>query len=112
MRDQVLITGATAGFGEACAHLFAEKGFDLILTGRRADRLDKLSALLKEKHGTTVVTLNFDVRDEDAVQKAIKERDLKVHGWVFDIKTGRLIDLKFNFEKALQEIMEIYRLED
>jgi NADP-dependent 3-hydroxy acid dehydrogenase YdfG len=71
MRDQVLITGATAGFGEACAHLFAENGFDLILTGRRADRLDKLSVLLQEKHGTNVITLNFDVRDEDAVQKAI-----------------------------------------
>lgn len=45
-----------------------------------------------------------------AVQQAHKERGLLVHGWVFDIHTGRLIDLKINFHKALEEIMEIYRL--
>ncbi len=46
-----------------------------------------------------------------AVQTAVKERGLKVHGWVFDIKTGRLIDLKINFQKELQDIMEIYNLD-
>jgi carbonic anhydrase len=45
-----------------------------------------------------------------AVQKASLERDLKVHGWVFDIHSGKLIDLKIDFDKILQEIMEIYRL--
>lgn len=45
-----------------------------------------------------------------AVQTAYKERGLKVHGWVFDIKTGRLKDLKINFEKELSGIMEIYNL--
>lgn len=44
------------------------------------------------------------------VQKAIKTENLKVHGWVFDIKTGELKDLKIDFEKILGEIMEIYRL--
>lgn len=46
-----------------------------------------------------------------AVQQAYKERGLKVHGWVFDIHTGKLIDLKINFEDILQHIMEIYNLE-
>jgi carbonic anhydrase len=46
-----------------------------------------------------------------AVQKAIRERELKVHGWVFDVHSGKLIDLKINFEKYLQNIMEIYHLD-
>lgn len=44
------------------------------------------------------------------VQKAYKERTLTVHGWVFDIKTGQLIDLKIDFDKILKGIMEIYRI--
>lgn len=45
-----------------------------------------------------------------AVQKAYKDRGLIVHGWVFDIRTGQLIDLKINFNKILSNIMEIYNL--
>ena len=45
-----------------------------------------------------------------AVQQAYKERGLQVHGWVFDIHTGKLIDLKIDFNKILSDIMEIYRL--
>lgn len=45
-----------------------------------------------------------------AVQRAIKERGLTVHGWVFDIHTGKLIDLKIDFPKILEDIMEIYHL--
>ena len=44
------------------------------------------------------------------VQLAYRDRKLTVHGWVFDIHTGELIDLKIDFDKILQEIMEIYRL--
>lgn len=44
------------------------------------------------------------------VQRANKERGLKVHGWVFDINTGKLIDLKIDFDKILRSIMEIYRI--
>lgn len=46
-----------------------------------------------------------------AVQQAHKERGLMVHGWVFDIRTGKLIDLKIDFPKILSEIMEIYKLD-
>ncbi|MBC7888083.1 MAG: carbonic anhydrase [Ferruginibacter sp.] len=45
-----------------------------------------------------------------AVQSAYKERGLRVHGWVFDIQTGKLIDLKIDFVKELHGIMEIYNL--
>lgn len=44
------------------------------------------------------------------VQEAREERDLQVHGWVFDIHSGKLIDLKIDFPKILNDIMEIYRL--
>ena len=44
------------------------------------------------------------------VQKAYKERGIKVHGWVFDVKTGKLIDLQIDFDKILEGIMKIYRI--
>ncbi len=46
-----------------------------------------------------------------AVQKAYRDRGLQVHGWVFDIKTGKLNDLKIDFPKILENIMEIYHLD-
>lgn len=45
------------------------------------------------------------------VQQAYNERGIKVHGWVFDIQSGKIIDLKINFSKVLADVMEIYRLE-
>ncbi len=46
-----------------------------------------------------------------AIQQAYKERGLMVHGWVFDVHSGKLVDLKIDFKKELETIMEIYRLE-
>ena len=46
-----------------------------------------------------------------SVQKAVRERGLTVHGWVFDIHSGQLIDLKIDFPKILENIMEIYHLD-
>ena len=66
----VLITGATSGIGEATARLLAKNNFDLILCGRREDRLEKLAKELSAS--TKVSTLSFDVRDRDAVSKALK----------------------------------------
>ncbi len=69
MNKTALITGATSGIGRATAILFAVKGFDLILCGRRAEHLNALKTELGKK--TKVHTLNFDVRDKDAVSEAI-----------------------------------------
>lgn len=53
----------------------------------------------------------INVIKTSSVQQAHKERGLLVHGWVFDVNTGKLIDLKIDFQKILSEIMEIYRLD-
>jgi NADP-dependent 3-hydroxy acid dehydrogenase YdfG len=63
----VLITGATSGFGEACAKKFAANGYDLIITGRREERLQLLQQQLEQQHHIKVLPLTFDVRDEKAV---------------------------------------------
>ena len=57
-----LITGATSGIGKACAQKFAQRGCDVIITGRRNDRLQSLQKELEEKYNVKVKSLNFDVR--------------------------------------------------
>ncbi|GDX42302.1 short-chain dehydrogenase [Bacteroidota bacterium] len=71
MSSIVLITGATSGFGKSCAELFAEKGHRLILIGRRADRLEKLAAALKQSYDTATYLLPIDVRNQEAITTGI-----------------------------------------
>lgn len=68
----VFITGATSGIGRATAILLAQHGYQLILTGRRADRLDALKSELASNYGARVTTLCFDVRDLEAVTAALQ----------------------------------------
>ncbi|MDR0802837.1 SDR family NAD(P)-dependent oxidoreductase [Fluviicola sp.] len=70
MRKYVFITGATAGFGEATARIFAKNGWNLVLTGRRKERLEMLRSELSEEQ-VDIVLLNFDVRSEDEVNQAV-----------------------------------------
>ncbi|OFY83883.1 MAG: NAD(P)-dependent oxidoreductase [Bacteroidetes bacterium RIFCSPLOWO2_12_FULL_35_15] len=67
----VFITGATAGIGQATAELFAKNGYDLIITGRRKERLDEFSKHLKSTYKIDVLNLNFDVRNVKEVESAI-----------------------------------------
>jgi 3-hydroxy acid dehydrogenase/malonic semialdehyde reductase len=69
MKRIAMITGATSGIGEATVRLLAKNNFRLIICGRREDRLKKLQEELSKQ--TDVTTLSFDVRDHDAVQKAV-----------------------------------------
>jgi 3-hydroxy acid dehydrogenase/malonic semialdehyde reductase len=69
MAKTILITGATAGFGQAMARRFAAEGWNLVITGRRTQRLEELKAALAPAE---VHTLTFDVRDRGACEQAIK----------------------------------------
>jgi NADP-dependent 3-hydroxy acid dehydrogenase YdfG len=66
------ITGATAGIGEATANLLAKNGYNLILCGRRAERLIALQTQLKANYQTESHCAVFDIRDKESVQTAIK----------------------------------------
>jgi NADP-dependent 3-hydroxy acid dehydrogenase YdfG len=67
----VFITGATSGFGEACARLFAQNGCRLILNGRRHERLKKLAAELAQQYNALSYLAPFDVQNQQAVFSAI-----------------------------------------
>ena len=69
MNKIALITGATSGIGLACANKYASESYDLIITGRRQERLDKISNELKQSHGIGIKTLCFDVREKEAVSE-------------------------------------------
>ena len=77
---KALITGASSGIGKATAELLAAKGKNLILTGRRADRLEQLATELKQKHAIDIEILVFDVRDFNSIQKAIDTLGDKIEG--------------------------------
>jgi 3-hydroxy acid dehydrogenase / malonic semialdehyde reductase len=72
MKKIVLITGATAGIGEATAHLLAQNNFNLIITGRRNDRLISLKEKIENETEANVYTLNFDIRNRNETEKAFK----------------------------------------
>lgn len=76
MRKIVLITGATSGIGEACARKFAQGGYDVIITGRRAQLLANLKKEL-EAEGVRVLALAFDVRNRNATTAAINSLPLE-----------------------------------
>jgi len=67
MAKIALITGATSGIGEATAELFAREGYNLVLTGRRQDRLEKLAARLNKKYNNEIAVSQFDVRHRTEV---------------------------------------------
>ena len=71
MNKCVLITGATSGIGLATAHVFAMNGYDLILTGRREDRLKKIKEEILQNAAIDITLLCFDVRNFNECEKAM-----------------------------------------
>lgn len=70
----VMVTGATSGIGEACAKKFANGGYNVIITGRRHDKLEALKTQL-EAQGARVLALTFDVREREVARKAVESID-------------------------------------
>jgi len=76
-RKIVLVTGATSGIGKACAEKFAANNCDVIITGRRKERLEELAVQLRRKYRIDILCLNFDVRDIKQVEKSFSSLDEK-----------------------------------
>lgn len=72
MKGIVLVTGATSGFGEACAHKFASHGYNVIINGRRTERLAQLKQQLEDRYSVKVLSLPFDVSIREKVFGSIQ----------------------------------------
>jgi len=71
MKKIILITGATSGIGQACARKFASAGYQLIITGRRSERLAALKVELEQQFNAIILALEFDVQDRKAVEATL-----------------------------------------
>lgn len=67
MSKIALITGATSGIGKACAHIFAQNGYNLILVARREERLVEISHHLEDKYAVSIKQIVADVRDKSII---------------------------------------------
>lgn len=72
MAKIALITGATSGIGEACAHTFAQQGYHLILIGRRESLLEKIAHHLADKYAIEVKKIQADVRDKENISYVLE----------------------------------------
>ena len=82
-RRTALITGASAGIGEAFADVFASEGFDLVLVARRSDRLQALAVRLQQQHGVNAHVIVADLGDPEAPARIAAE--LSRRGWHADV---------------------------
>ena len=106
-----LVTGASSGIGKAFAELLAQKGYALVLTARRADRLDALAAELKQKYGVATHTLVADLADRDAPQhiaSQLASRGLRVDLLVNNAgygQPGSYVDVPWGDHERFMQVM-------
>ncbi len=72
MKEIAIITGATSGIGMATSNILAKLGYDCIITGRRKERLDEQQKSLEKNYGINVLSLCFDIRDQQQTLNAIQ----------------------------------------
>jgi NADP-dependent 3-hydroxy acid dehydrogenase YdfG len=73
MKKIALITGATSGIGKACAYIFSKNNYDLIITGRRDDRLQNIKSELESTFSNQITTLCFDVRNREETISSLNQ---------------------------------------
>jgi NADP-dependent 3-hydroxy acid dehydrogenase YdfG len=103
----VFITGATSGIGEACASLFAQKGYNIIITGRRADRLETLQTSLQKKFSIKCIPLCFDVQNKTAVFDAVNTISSIANKITVLVNNAGLALGRANFDEADMDDWEI-----
>ncbi len=92
------ITGATAGIGKATAKIFAESGSNIVLNGRRKNRLDKLKKQFTEDYNIEVVLAPFDVRDREAAKKFLNGFSNSIDILVNNAGLAKGVDAVFDAE--------------
>ena len=100
MSKLILITGATSGFGKATAEEFAQNDWDLIITGRRNERLVELKTNLENQYNIKVTTLCFDVQNKEAVNAALKSIQNQLNNLDVLVNNAGLALGKTTFDKA------------
>ncbi|MBO5710953.1 MAG: SDR family NAD(P)-dependent oxidoreductase, partial [Rikenellaceae bacterium] len=75
MNKLAIVTGASSGIGEATARRLAKLGYNLVITARRRERLEKLAEELISTYGIKIQILSFDVRDREATEQALSTID-------------------------------------
>ncbi|MEZ4800368.1 MAG: SDR family NAD(P)-dependent oxidoreductase [Flavobacteriales bacterium] len=90
MKEVAVVSGATAGFGKAIAYKLAQNGFDLIITGRRKDRLDAIASDIQSKFQVDVLPLCFDVRSEADLHAAFETIPASWKRWTVLINNAGL----------------------
>jgi len=73
MRPIAIITGASSGFGRATAIALARNNYDVVITGRRSEKLEKVEEEIRSKSEADVLSLSFDIRDKEAVKDACEK---------------------------------------
>lgn len=117
-----MVTGATSGIGKQTAVIFAKHGYNLIITGRRREKLKELKDYLSKKYGVEIMDLCFDVREFDEVNKALsglkkswKNIDLLVNNaglakGLLPIHEGKLEDWETMIDTNLKGLLYVTRL--
>jgi len=106
-----LVTGASSGIGKAFAELLAQKGYAVVLTARRGDRLEALASELKQKYGVPAQTLVADLSQRDAPQAMAKE--LAARGLTIDVlvnnagygQPGSYLDVPWSDHERFMQVM-------
>ncbi len=106
MKKIVLITGATSGIGKACAEKFASEEFNIIITGRRKEKLESLKNFIETKNNVQVYSLCFDVQNKDAVVESINSIPEEWKNIDILINNAGLALGRDNFETASMEDWE------
>ena len=109
-RGTALITGASSGIGEQLAHVFAEEGWNLVLTARRRDRLEQLSSTLSARFNVDCDVIVGDLSDAltpEHIFNAVRERNREISALVNNAGLGKLAPFVKTEENTLIDMMAV-----